>query len=216
MREHTDFKKLYIIDHPLVQDKLTRMRETSCDRKDFSQYLHEISLLMGYEITRNLKTVQRSITTPIGQTNQPSIDGNLPAIVPILRAGLGMSEGLQQLMPLSPVGHIGLYRDEVTHKPIEYLVKLPESKDRDFILVDPMLATGHSAIYAVDAMIKRGVNPTSISFMALLGAPEGVRAFRRAYADIPIYMASLDERLNENAYIVPGLGDAGDRLFGTT
>lgn len=215
MKEHCDYKKLYLIDHPLVQHKLSMMRREESTQKQFRAALREISLLMGYEITRNLAMTTQTIQTPICAMEAPVLDGKRPAIIPILRAGLGMSEGLQELMPSSPVGHIGLYRDEETHEPVEYLVKLPGDKNRDFILVDPMLATGNSAVHAVDVLIKNGVALERIIFMALLGAPEGVKTFRKAFADIPIYIASLDERLNEKAYIVPGLGDAGDRLFGT-
>jgi len=138
-----------------------------------------------------------------------------PVIVPILRAGMGMAVGMQELMPSARVGHIGLYRDEETHEPVEYLVKLPETEGKSFVLVDPMLATGHSARYALDVMVKKGVNPDRIRFMALVASPEGVAVLQEAYPDVPVYVAALDERLNDKAYIVPGLGDAGDRLFGT-
>jgi uracil phosphoribosyltransferase len=215
MKEHRDYKKLYMVDHPLVQHKLSMMRDKECCQKQFRAALREISLLMGYEISRNLPMTTKQIMTPICAMDAPVLEGNRPAIVPILRAGLGMSEGLQELMPSSPVGHIGLYRDEETHEPVEYLVKLPKDKNRDFILVDPMLATGNSAVHAVNVLLKNGVALERIIFMALLGAPEGVQTFRKTFADLPIFIASLDERLNEKAYIVPGLGDAGDRVFGT-
>lgn len=216
MYEHSQFPKVFMINHPLVQHKLSKMRDKSCNQEGFRSALHEISLLMGYEITRWLPLGEAVIETPIQKMHAPVIEGKRPAIVPILRAGLGMSEGLQALMPTAPVGHIGLYRDEKTHEPVEYLVKLPDAKDRHFILVDPMLATGNSAAYAVDVLIRHGVDKGNISFMALLGAPEGIITFREHYPDVPIYIAALDEKLNEKAYIVPGLGDAGDRLFGTT
>tara|TARA_B100000242_G_scaffold269114_1_gene219684 strand:+ start:677 stop:1330 length:654 start_codon:yes stop_codon:yes gene_type:complete len=215
MYEHKEFPKVFIINHPLVQHKLSMMRMKECIQQDFKSALHEISLLMGYELTRWLPLGEQTIETPIQKMNAPVIEGKRPAIVPILRAGLGMSEGLQALMPSSPVGHIGLYRDHETHKPVEYLVKLPDVKDRHFILVDPMLATGNSAAYAVDVLVKNGVDKDNISFMALLGAPEGITTFRQQYPDLPIYIAALDEKLDDNAYIIPGLGDAGDRLFGT-
>ena len=215
MYEHKNFPNLFIIDHPLIQHKLTQMRQKTCNQKDFKAALKEISLLMGYEITRNLELTTKTIETPIRPMEAPALRDPTPVIVPILRAGLGMSEGLEQIMPGSKIGHIGLYRDEKTHLPHEYLVKLPDPMGLSFILVDPMLATGHSAKHAIDVMVKRGVDVKKISFLALVGAPEGVAEFQKSYSDIPIYLAALDEKLNENAYIVPGLGDAGDRLFGT-
>lgn len=215
MYAHKDFKNLFITDHPLIQHKLSMMRFKGCEQKQFRAALKEISLLMGYEITRDLPLTTRQIETPMEMMNAPVLDGDRPAIVPILRAGLGMSEGLNELMPSAVIGHIGLYRDAETHEPVEYLVKLPKPKNRKFYLVDPMLATGHSGAYAVDVLVKNGVKPENISFMALVGAPEGVTAFRKKYPELPIYMAALDDRLNEKAYIMPGLGDAGDRLFGT-
>ncbi len=215
MYEHQDFPNLFITDHPLIQHKLSMMRFKGCEQKQFRAALKEISLLMGYEVTRGLALTTRQIETPIQMMDAPVLDGDRPAIVPILRAGLGMSEGLNELMPSAVIGHIGLYRDHETHEPVEYLVKLPKAKNRKFFLVDPMLATGHSGAYAVDVLVKHRVKPENIIFMALVGAPEGVKAFRAKYPDVPIYMAALDEKLNENAYIVPGLGDAGDRLFGT-
>lgn len=215
MYEHQEFKKLYILDHPLIQHKLSMMRFKGCEQKAFRAALKEISLLMGYEITRLLPMTTREIETPLQIMKAPVLSGDRPAIVPILRAGLGMSEGLNELMPSAAIGHIGLYRDHETHQPCEYLVKLPPAKERPFILVDPMLATGNSAVHAVQVLERHGVKVENISFMALVGAPEGVATFRKSYPDLPIYIASLDEKLNENAYIVPGLGDAGDRLFGT-
>ncbi|MFN3701725.1 MAG: uracil phosphoribosyltransferase [Alphaproteobacteria bacterium] len=215
MIEHPDFKNLFIVDHPLVQHKLSMMRFKGCEQKQFRAYLKEISLLMGYEITRGLALTTRKIETPLTMMDAPVLDGDRPAIVPILRAGLGMSEGLNELMPSAVIGHIGLYRDHETHQPHEYLVKLPSAKNRKFILVDPMLATGNSAVHAVQVLERHGVKPSNVMFMALVAAPEGVAVFRKSYADIPVYTAALDEKLNEKAYIVPGLGDAGDRLFGT-
>lgn len=215
MYEHEKFKNLFIIDHPLVQHKLSMMRFKGCEQKQFRGALKEISLLMGYELTRNLPLTTREIETPIQLMKAPVLDGDRPAIVPILRAGLGMSEGLNELMPSAAIGHIGLYRDAETHKPCEYLVKLPSPKNRIFILVDPMLATGNSAIHAVDVLVKNGVKPENVLFMALVGAPEGMETFHAAYPQVKVYMAALDKQLNEKAYIIPGLGDAGDRLFGT-
>lgn len=209
------FPNLHIINHPLIQHKLTQMRKTETPTHAFRQLLREIALLMGYEVTRDLPLKIESITTPLALMEAPVIAGPNPAIIPILRAGLGMADGLLELMPEADEGHIGMYRDPLTKKPVEYLVKLPPTRGRMFFLVDPMLATGNSAVAAVDTLIHHGVDPSKIKFMALVAAPEGVRVFNTTYAHIPIYAAALDERLNEKAYILPGLGDAGDRLFGT-
>ncbi|MFP4313503.1 MAG: uracil phosphoribosyltransferase [Alphaproteobacteria bacterium] len=215
MYEHKDFPNLFIINHPLVQHKLSMMRFKGCEQMQFRSALKEISLLMGYELTRNLPLTSREIETPLQLMKAPVLDGDRPAIVPILRAGLGMSEGLNELMPSAAIGHIGLYRDHETLEPKEYLVRLPQPKNRPFILVDPMLATGNSGVHAIDVLVKNGVKSENITFMALVGAPEGVKVFHDAYPQVKLYMAALDEKLNEKAYIVPGLGDAGDRLFGT-
>ncbi len=215
MKKHPGFTNLFVSDHPLILHKLTLMRETSCDKVLFRALLREIALLMGYELTRDLPLTTREIETPLAPMAAPALAGKKAVIVPILRAGLGMSEALEELMPAARIGHIGLYRDHETKRPVEYLVKLPEPRDRIFILVDPMLATGHSAKYALDVMVKRGVDPQKIRFMALVAAPEGVKVVQDAYPMVPTYVAALDERLNDSAYIVPGLGDAGDRLFGT-
>lgn len=215
MKKNPDFPCLFVADHPLILHKLSQMRDEGCDKARFGTLLKEIALLMGYEVTKNLPMTTRRIVTPLTEMDAPVLAGEEPVIVPILRAGMGMAEGLQELMPSARVGHIGLYRDEKTHEPVEYLVRLPDPKGKFFILVDPMLATGHSSRYALDVMIKRGVDPDRIRFMALVAAPEGVRAVQEKYPRIPIYVAALDERLNDKAYIVPGLGDAGDRLFGT-
>lgn len=216
MKKHPDFSNLYVASHPLILHKLSQMRDENCAKAQFCTLLKEIALLMGYEVTRELPMTTKKIVTPMTSMDAPVLAGEEPVIVPILRAGMGMAEGLQELMPAARVGHIGLYRDEKTHEPVEYLVKLPDPKGKFFILVDPMLATGHSARYALDVMVKRGVDPDKIRFMALVAAPEGVRAVQASYPKIPIYVAALDEKLNDKAYIVPGLGDAGDRLFGTT
>jgi len=170
---------------------------------------------MGYEITRELPLTTERIETPLAVMDAPVIAGKKVAIVSILRAGLGMAEGLQDLIPSARMGHVGLYRDPATKRPVEYFVKLPEPEGRIFILVDPMLATGYSAVAAVDALNRRGVADSQIRFMALVAAPEGMRVFEAAHPEIPVYTAALDDRLDEHAYIVPGLGDAGDRLFGT-
>ncbi len=209
------FPNLHVLDHPLIQHKLTLVRQIGISTNQFRRLLKEIALLMGYELTRDLPIEFQTIETPLAQMQAPVIQGKKVAIVSILRAGLGMATGLQELMPSAREGHIGLYRDHDTRRPVEYLVKLPEAEGRLFILVDPMMATGHSAAYAVDVLNKHGVPDANIRFMALVAAPEGVEVFQQAHPDVPIYTAALDSHLDENAYIVPGLGDAGDRLFGT-
>lgn len=210
-----NFPNLHIVTHPLIQHKLTQMRRKETSKKDFRQLLREISLLMGYEITRDMPIELINIETPIMPMKAPAIAGEKVAIVPILRAGLGMADGLLELMPGAYEGHIGLYRDPETKMPVEYLVKLPSVDHRMFILVDPMLATGNSAAYAVEVLLRHGVPMDKIKFLALVASPEGVETFNKNYPTVPIYTAALDEKLNEKAYIVPGLGDAGDRLFGT-
>lgn len=205
---------LHIVDHPLITHKLSIMRDEKTGSKDFRQLLDEIAMLMGYELTRDLPLETVTIKTPLCEMDAKMVAGRKLAIVPILRAGLGMVDGLLRLVPVAKVGHIGLYRDEVTHKPIEYYCKLPaDVSERLVILVDPMLATGGSAVDALTMLKKRGCQ--NIRFMCLVAAPEGVKAVQEAHPDVDIYTASLDERLNENAYILPGLGDAGDRIFGT-
>lgn len=215
MYEHETLKKLFIVSHPLIQHKLTHMREKSTGKRAFKAALKEIAMLMGYEITCDLPLTTKTIETPIQTMEAPVLKDAAPVIVPILRAALGMADGLEEIMPDAQIGHIGLYRDHDTHQPVEYLIRLPKHAGQAYILVDPMLATGNSAKHAVDVLVRQGVPLGKISFMALVAAPEGVKVFHDAYPDIPVYVASLDEKLNENAYIVPGLGDAGDRLFGT-
>ena len=210
-----EFPTLQVLNHPLIQHKLSLMRDVKTSTKQFRSLLTEISLLMGYEITRNLPLTEKSIETPMQTTVANVIKGKKVAVVPILRAGTGMAEGLLELMPSARVGNIGLYRNEETKQPVEYLVKLPSAKGRRFIVVDPMLATGNSAAYAIDIVKRHGVPSENIIFMALVVAPEGMAVFEKAHPDIPVYAASLDEGINENAYIMPGLGDAGDRLYGT-
>lgn len=209
------FSNLHVMTHPLIQHKLNLMRMKETDTILFRRLLNEIALLMGYEVTRDLALVSREIETPITKMTGRFISETKMAIVPILRAGLGMTEGLLDLMPRALVGHIGLYRDPETKMPVEYLVKLPDPQDRLFILVDPMLATGNSAIHAVTVLLNHAVKRDKIRFVSLVAAPEGVSVFNDHYPDIPIYTAALDEGLTEKAYIIPGLGDAGDRLFGT-
>jgi uracil phosphoribosyltransferase len=215
MADAHSFPSLTLLDHPLIQHKLSHMRDRRTPTVQFRQLLREISLLMGYEITRPLPLHTTRIETPVAVMDAPTIAGKKVAVVPILRAGLGMAEGLMDLMPSARQGHIGLYRDEATKRPVEYLVKLPEPEGRLFIITDPMLATGNSAVHAVAVLNRHGVADEMIRFMALVAAPEGMRLFAAAHPRVPVYAAALDERLNERAFIVPGLGDAGDRLFGT-
>ena len=206
--------RLHIIDHPLIQHKLTIMRRTGTSSKDFRELLDEISMLMGYEITRDLPLEDVEIETPVARATMKRIAGKKLAIVPILRAGLGMVDGMLSLVPVARVGHIGLYRDPETHLPVEYYCKLPHDiTKRLVIVVDPMLATGGSASDAIKMLKDKGC--TSIRLMCLVAAPEGVEKVISDHPDVDIYTAALDEKLNDHKYIVPGLGDAGDRLFGT-
>jgi uracil phosphoribosyltransferase len=215
MAAHPLYPSLHVVTHPLIQHKLTLMRDETTSTKSFRQLLREIAMLMGYEMTRDLPMRLERIRTPLVEMDAPKLEGKKLAVVPILRAGLGMADGLLELVPSARIGHIGLYRDHETKRPVEYLVKLPAPEGRTFLLVDPMLATGFSAAYAVDILVKNGVPKDAIRFMALVAAPEGVEVLSKAHPEVQIFTASLDERLNENAYILPGLGDAGDRLFGT-
>jgi len=204
----------HLVDHPLIQHKLTIMRDKHTSTKAFRELLSEISMLMGYEITRTLPLEDVEIETPIQKATFKRLAGKKLAIVPILRAGLGMVDGLTQLMPSARIGHIGLYRDPDTHLPVEYYCKMPpDIGERLVLIVDPMLATGGSAADAISMVKKRGAK--NIVLMCLVSAPEGVKKVQDEHPDVDIYSAALDERLNEHAYIVPGLGDAGDRIFGT-
>ncbi|MGR3758050.1 MAG: uracil phosphoribosyltransferase [Tranquillimonas sp.] len=205
---------LTVVDHPLVQHKLTLMRDRETPTAVFRQLLREISQFLAYEITRDLPMTTRRIDTPIRSMDAPVLDGRKLALVSILRAGNGMLDGLLELIPSARVGFVGLYRDEETLQPVQYYCKLPtELSERPVIAVDPMLATGNSSAAAVDLLKQAGA--TDIRFLCLLAAPEGVARMRAAHPDVPIVTAALDERLNEKGYIVPGLGDAGDRMFGT-
>ena len=206
--------KFQVLEHPLIQHKLTIMRRKDTPTSEFKQLLDEISMLMGYEITRNLPTEDVEIETPICKTVQKRISGKKIAIVPILRAGLGMVDGLLRLVPVARVGHNGLYRDPETHLPVEYYCKMPpELEKRQVIIVDPMLATGGSASDAITMVKAKGAK--NIMMMCLVASPEGVKKVQEDHPDVDIYAAALDECLNDHAYIVPGLGDAGDRIFGT-
>ncbi|MES0856762.1 uracil phosphoribosyltransferase [Geobacillus sp. G4] len=206
--------KVYVFDHPLIQHKLTYIRDKNTGTKEFRELVDEVATLMAFEITRDLPLEEVEIETPVSKARAKVIAGKKLGVIPILRAGIGMVDGILKLIPAAKVGHIGLYRDPQTLKPVEYYVKLPSDvEERDFIIVDPMLATGGSAVAAIDALKKRGAK--SIKFMCLIAAPEGVKAVETAHPDVDIYIAALDERLNDYGYIVPGLGDAGDRLFGT-
>lgn len=206
--------KFQVLDHPLIQHKLSIIRDKNCGTREFRQCVNEIAELMVYEVSRDMPLEDVEVETPITKATTKRLAGKKVVVVPILRAGIGMVDGILELIPAAKVGHIGMYRDEETLQPHEYFVKMPDDlENREMIIVDPMLATGGSAIMAVDALKKRGAK--SIKFVCLVAAPEGVKAFREAYPDVDIYSASLDEYLNEDGYIVPGLGDAGDRLFGT-
>lgn len=206
--------KVYVFDHPLIQHKLTYIRDKNTGTKEFRELVDEVATLMAFEITRDMPTEEIEIETPITTAKTKVLSGKKIALVPILRAGIGMVDGVLKLIPAAKVGHVGLYRDPETLKPVEYYVKLPaDVEERDFIVVDPMLATGGSAVEAITSLKKRGAK--NIKFMCLIAAPEGVEAIQQAHPDVDIYIAALDEHLNDHGYIVPGLGDAGDRLFGT-
>lgn len=205
--------KLYVMDHPLIQHKITMLRSESTTTKDFRELANEVALLMGYEATKDLALDDITVKTPLMETQGKTISKQV-ALVPILRAGLGMVDALMSLIPAAKIGHVGLYRDPQTHEPVEYYCKLPtDIEQRQVLVLDPMLATGGSAVAAIDFIKKRGAN--KIKLMNIIAAPEGVEAVRKAHPDVDIYVGALDEKLNENCYIVPGLGDAGDRLYGT-
>ena len=205
---------VYVLDHPLIQHKLAILRSKDTPVKEFRELVGEIAGLMCYEATRNLPTKEVSVETPITTATCRMLAGKKMAIVPILRAGLGMVDSMVNLIPSAKIGHIGLYRDPETHKPVEYYCKLPDDiGNRQVFVVDPMLATGGSAIAAIDFLKQHGCR--QIIMMNIIGGPEGVKAVTAAHPDVDIYLAAMDEKLNANAYIVPGLGDAGDRIFGT-
>lgn len=207
-------QNVFVMNHPLIQHKLTLIRDKNTGSKEFRELVKELAMLMGYEVTRNLPLEEVEIETPVATTKAKVIAGRKLGIVPILRAGLGMVDGMLSLIPAAKVGHIGLYRDPETLKPVEYYCKLPaDVHERELIIVDPMLATGGSASAAIDFLKEKGAS--SIKLMCLIAAPEGIQVVHEAHPDVEIYVAAVDERLNDHAYIIPGLGDAGDRLFGT-
>ena len=206
--------KVVIMDHPLIKHKIGYIRREETGTKDFRQTVSEIAMLICYEATRDLELSDVTIKTPICETTVKELKGKKMAIIPILRAGLGMVDGVLELIPAAKVGHIGLYRDPETHKPVEYYCKLPEDcGEREVFVVDPMLATGGSAAAAITMLKEKGCK--NIHFMCIIAAPEGLEVLKEAHPDVDIYVGALDEKLNEHAYIVPGLGDAGDRIFGT-
>jgi uracil phosphoribosyltransferase len=206
--------EVHVPDHALISDKLTRMRRKSTSSQEFRTLVREVTLLMSYEVTREFETKPTTVETPICEGTFPMLKKHFFTIVPILRAGIGMVDGLLEVMPFAHVGHIGLYRDEETHQPVEYYCKMPEGVENSVVIVvDPMLATGGSAADAIDMLKRRGC--TEIRMMCLIAAPEGVAHMQERHPDVDIFVAAIDEKLNENAYIVPGLGDAGDRIFGS-
>jgi uracil phosphoribosyltransferase len=208
------FPNLTVLDHPLIQHKLAVLRDKETSKKTFRALVDEISMLMGYEVTKDIKLQDVAIETPLERMTARKVSGKKLTLVPILRAGLGMVEGILRLMPSVRVGHIGLYREHDTLQPVDYYFKIPrESESRDFIVLDPMLATGGSAVAAVNSLKKNGA--TRVRFVCIVAAPEGVQTMLNAHPDVHIYTAALDRQLNDHGYIVPGLGDAGDRLFGT-
>jgi uracil phosphoribosyltransferase len=207
-------ENVFIFDHPLIQHKISLMRDKRTTTKEFRELVSEVAMLMAYEVTRDLPLKEVEIETPVAVARTKVLAGKKLALVPILRAGLGMVDGMLNLLPMARVGHIGLYRDPKTLEPVEYYCKLPDDiTERDVIVLDPMLATGGSASAAVTFLKQKGIS--NIKFMCLIAAPEGVERLHRDHPDVPIFCAALDEKLNDHAYIIPGLGDAGDRLFGT-
>lgn len=211
---HSEFRNAFLIEHPLIQHKLTIMRKTETSTHKFRGLLSEISMLLAYEVTRDMPLTMVGIQTPVAQTKAPMLEGKKIVLVSILRAGQGIVDGMLRILPSARVGHIGLYREPKTHVVVEYYFKVPRDiSERDVILVDPMLATGNSAVAAVHRL--KQTNPRSIKFVCLLAAPEGLRQMQDEHPDVPIYTAAIDSHLDEHGYIIPGLGDAGDRLFGT-
>ena len=213
---HPKFPNLTVLDHPLIQHKLSILRDKNTPTRDFKQLVNEIAMLMAYEVTKDLPLETAEVETPLERMRGVRVAGKKLALVPILRAGLGMVEGIAQLIPSARVGHIGIYREHDTLEPVDYYFKIPSGEDaRDFFVLDPMLATGGSAVAAVSALVRAGAPVQRIRFLCLVCAPEGVKAMLDAHPKVPVYTASLDRELNSKGYILPGLGDAGDRLFGT-
>jgi len=216
MVANSDLKNLTVVDHPLIRHKLTIMRKTSTTPSDFRRLLREISSLLTLDATRNAPMDEIHIETPLCKTQGWQLQSPAPVVVPVLRAGLGMADGVLDVMPEADIGHIGVYRDEETVRPIEYLVRMPKHlEERTIIVADPMLATGYSGAHAIQVLLDNGAKAQNIVFMALVAAPEGVKVLNEQHPDVKIVTASLDSHLNEKSYIVPGLGDAGDRIFGT-
>jgi len=214
IKQHPQFSNFYVVQHPLLQHKLSVLRDVNTDKKNFKELVHEITLLLVYEVTKNLPITMQKIETPLETCEAPMIAGKKPVILPILRAGVGMVDAFLMLMPSARVAHIGLYRDEKTLKPNLYYFKIPpHSSDRQFYICDPMLATGGSAVVAIEQLKKAGAK--KITFVSILAAPEGLELVIKNHPDVPIFAASLDRKLNKKGYILPGLGDAGDRMFGT-
>lgn len=214
IKQHPIFTNFHEVEHPLLQHKLSLMRDKNTNKKEFKELVNEISMLLAYEVTKDLPLTQKTIETPIETCEAPVLAGKKPVVLPILRAGIGMVDGFLNLMPSARVGHIGLYRDEATLEPHLYYFKIPSnSKHRQFYICDPMLATGGSAIKTIDALKAAGVH--KISFVCILAAPEGVEKVFQAHPDVPVFSAKLDVKLNKKGYICPGVGDAGDRIFGT-
>jgi uracil phosphoribosyltransferase len=207
------FENVTVVDHPLVQHKLSLMRKKDTSTSSFRRLLEEISMLLCYEVTRDLPLVHERIETPVAPMDAPFLEGKKVVIISVLRAGNGILDGMLHILPSARVGHIGLYRDPETKQPVEYFFKVPDMEGRDALIVDPMLATGHSAVKAVSMM--KAKNPKSVKLVCLLAAPEGIAELQKHHPDVRIFTASVDSHLNDHAYIVPGLGDAGDRLFGT-
>lgn len=207
--------RVFVNTHPIVQDRLTKLRDKATPSSDFRKYLHEIALFLSVDATKNLELRQKDIETPLCRMTGQCLDGKRPLIIPILRAGLALSDPLLSIIPNADTGHIGLYRDHDTHEPVEYLNKLPSDLNRPIFVVDPMLATAGSMIKTLDILVDRNVDLSNITLITLVCAPEGIAKLHEKYVDIPIYTAAIDSHLNDNAYIVPGLGDAGDRFFGT-
>jgi uracil phosphoribosyltransferase len=215
MHKHEKHENLWLANNPVINHRLSQIRDVGADKRLFRENVRHIAQMMCYGVTANLQQIAKKIVTPVQQYDAPFLAQDFPVIVPILRAGLAMADGLEELLPESTVAHVGMYRDHDTLEAVEYLNKLPDLKNRDVILVDPMLATGNSAQLALDMIKKKDADMSRVSFLVLLAAPEGVQHLYKTYPDVKIFSGALDEKLNENAYIVPGLGDAGDRSFGT-